>query len=138
MAQRVARSRTQTVAVLLLQAAAPNPRDATTMNSLESLFIWRSPVVREPECVRRAHARARASDANVSGGCCCRLTFFSTQPSMMSAISRFFLSSIIMWVTPRIPMSSSLRYSAFAVPCFAARRALIASTVSWHTVLVAV
>lgn len=36
-------------------------------------------------------------------------TLSLTQSSMMSAISRFFVSSIIMWVTPRMPMSSSFR-----------------------------
>src|SRR5688500_12755316 len=64
-----------------------------------------------------------------------RRTLRLTQSIITSAISRFFLSSIIMCVTPSMPISSSFRYSAFALPCFAARRALMAFTVSRHPVL---
>ena len=61
-----------------------------------------------------------------------------THSSIRSAISRLFASSIIMCVTPSMPRSSSFMYSAFAEPWPCARRALMASTDSWHCWLVAV
>src|SRR5262249_55522277 len=68
-------------------------------------------------------------------------TFSSTHFRMTSATWRLLVPSIIMCVEPLkigLPSSSSLTYSALALPCPWPRLALIWSTVVWHCWLVAV
>ena len=70
-----------------------------------------------------------------------RTMFSSAQFRITSATSRLFVPSIIMWVVPLktgFPSSSKLDVLRLRRSVPAARRALIALTVVWHTALVAV
>ena len=114
--------------------------NAATMSSMDSLFISSLLFLIAAPC--RAGSRSRSflyflvfAFFGLGG------TFCPTQFRMTSAISRLFVPEhhhVRRAVEDRIPSSSSLMYSAFAIPLPSARLALIASTVVWHTALDAV